>query len=274
MALTHQTDHEGAALDRLAAEFRKSPTLAKLIRAFASEVQAVEEAAWQLYTERGLDVAVGAQLDLVGKKLDEPRGDSADDDEYRLRLRGKIRVLKSSGRTEDLLAMLRAVDPDADEYEVQDRYPKAVDVVVVKDSMPEREARVLRRFLSLAKAAGERVMLEWTQLAEAETLYTARATFLDGPHTTGATTLDVLAIPESFPDSGTLLIDAGVPGAQEAVTYTGRTDTSFTGVSALANNHQDRAAVSAVLPESQGLGIGDAEDEGVGGGLAFARSMP
>lgn len=65
----------------------------------------------------------------------------------------------------------------------------------------------------------------------------ARAT-LSGAHGAGSTTLTVTQKTWDFPSSGSLTLDRGTVD-EEIVTYTGKTDTTFTGVSATANAHAD-----------------------------------
>ncbi len=79
-------------------------------------------------------------------------------------------------------------------------------------------------------------------------------TFTSGSHSIGATTLNVDDT-TGFPSSGSLDIDFGLATA-ETVTYAGKTGISFTGVSALTQNHVDDSTV---------------QDPGVGGKFADAR---
>src|SRR4051812_30105086 len=101
MAITKITDHEDRHSRRLVQQFKEKPFLDALIRAVGAEAQAVEDAAWEVFTEWGIDDAEGAQLDVTGRLLVQPRTMSLDDDPaYRLQLKARIRVLRSSGTVE------------------------------------------------------------------------------------------------------------------------------------------------------------------------------
>jgi hypothetical protein len=63
MALTHQTDHLGQMLARLPEQYKGKPRMETLVRAFAQEIQSVEDALWLVLTllqlQRGPAYVVG-----------------------------------------------------------------------------------------------------------------------------------------------------------------------------------------------------------------------
>lgn len=81
---------------------QESPRFAALISSYIEEVQLVENVAWQVLESRMLELATGAQLDLLGKLVGQERvGDS--DDEYRVYIRARIAVNMSDGTADDVM---------------------------------------------------------------------------------------------------------------------------------------------------------------------------
>lgn len=97
---------------------------------------------------------------------------------------------------------------------------------------------------ALANNHADRTTVSLELNAEDEDVYGrgfGLAAFLDGSHSAGATTLTVDST-GGFPSSGSLVLDEGTED-EETVTYSGKTGTTFTGVSALTMDHDDRGAV-------------------------------
>jgi len=169
--LTHADD----AHERLAQMYRDKPILEGILAAVCAEVQEIENAIWQLASERGIVLlyldgdpqfseAVGHQLDVVGKILNLTRG-SMTDAEYRLALRAQIRVLKSSGTVEELIAVFVCVEPDA-LITVTTR-PPAYFSLHLSEPITATEAALYRSFLRRARAGGVYGSLRWQQSATA-----------------------------------------------------------------------------------------------------------
>lgn len=97
---TGYIDHmaEGSAL--VPATLQKPGNLA-LLGTFLNQVQAAEDAAWQLFTLRFLSVATGDALDRWGRMVGEPRNADGDDF-YRVRITVRIAVNRSRGNFADL----------------------------------------------------------------------------------------------------------------------------------------------------------------------------
>ena len=104
-SITYRPDVAAFLLSRLAEEFRK-PRISKLFGGIGAQYQALEDAAWQLYTLRSVDTAEGWVLDVLGKLVGERRQGSPDAD-YRIRVRARIRANLSDGTIEDVLAVFK-----------------------------------------------------------------------------------------------------------------------------------------------------------------------
>lgn len=81
--------------------------LQKWIVTYTNQIQDLEQAFFQLINERTVDAAVGAQLDGVGSIVGEQRFGRNDPD-YRVAIKGRIRLNKSNGTIEDIIAVLRS----------------------------------------------------------------------------------------------------------------------------------------------------------------------
>ncbi len=98
-----------AKLDALIpSQFLAADNLRALLSAVAAQVQGVDDALMQVLLARSIDVATGAQLDGIGDNLIEAR-EGQNDDEYRIRLRAKMLVIRSSGLTEEIYEIVRAM---------------------------------------------------------------------------------------------------------------------------------------------------------------------
>jgi hypothetical protein len=82
------------------------PRVIAVLSAVAVQIQALEAANYALITERSIETGVGAQLDLLGRVLGEPRR-GALDEPYRSRLRVRVLVNRSNGCIPEMLKILR-----------------------------------------------------------------------------------------------------------------------------------------------------------------------
>ena len=178
-------DHCADGLELLLTQFQNKPRLAGVLCAFLESVQEVEDAAWQLLTERDLDSAVGAQLDQLGRLVGEER-QGRTDDQYRPFVRARILINRSNGLGEELLTILRVVLGPGVELRLREEYPAAFTVVV--SELGALTPDTLIRLLKQAKAAGVRVLLEYSLVPpeEAFTFAPASSVELDAPHGFGS----------------------------------------------------------------------------------------
>jgi vacuolar-type H+-ATPase subunit E/Vma4 len=265
MALTKAADHAVRALARLAQQFKAKPRLQAVLDNLNAQTQALEDALWQLYSERLLETAVGAQLDNLGRILDQAR-ESATDDEYRVRLRARMIARRSSGTTSEVLAVFRVLLPDA-ALTLTSGYPAGFDLELGGVAITSSLVSLYVSFLKAARAAGLYAALRWIQGTEASSLYTAQSCTMAADYDAPGTGIIPVDSTSGFPESGTLLLDPGGPD-QEAVTYTYKTPATFEGVSATTLNHGADELVA--LSGGNGLGFGDHNNAAVGGELAGA----
>lgn len=117
-------DHVERMIGLLVSQFDDSVLLKGFIRAFALQVQDLQNAAEQLYYERSLNTAAGVQLDGIGQILNVPRLQGESDDQYRERLRFKSFLIFSSGTPEQIIYILKT-QSEATFVEYYDIFPAA-----------------------------------------------------------------------------------------------------------------------------------------------------
>lgn len=151
-------DQVTAAINRLPIQFRK-PRIEALLRALVGPVQRVENAFHQLFTERTIDTAIGAQLDAIGFIVGQPRNGYGDDD-YRRLVRARIAVNRSRGTFDDLIGICKLViDDDAATIIAVRSGTAAVRINIEDIATTDAVAGILIAFLRQSKAGGVRITL-------------------------------------------------------------------------------------------------------------------
>lgn len=125
MKITENIAHETEALAALFEQFIGKTNIEEMLSSFVQEVQEIENVLYSLFDERLLDTAVGAQLDLLGRIVEEPRK-SSDDEQYRKFIRGRIAANRSSGTIPELLNLLTIISEIGDEYIIREYYPASL----------------------------------------------------------------------------------------------------------------------------------------------------
>ena len=95
-------DHAEDALTLLPEQFKRKENFEAFVTAFVNVVQDTEDMLQALWQGRFLDNAIGSQLDGLGSIVGEERG-SLEDDDYRVRIRVRIRANFSSGLASDII---------------------------------------------------------------------------------------------------------------------------------------------------------------------------
>lgn len=164
--LIYSPDRIGDAQALLTHQLRDKTVLDALIAADAAQSQAIEDAAAQLRARLDIDSQVGVQLDKIGALVGEPR-QGRQDAEYRLWLKARIRVNRSSGSPKDLYAIAYILlGADADLFlaqipvgqvlEVAGAFP-AADVVAVQRLLQEASPIAVPFYQQYARGAYDRI---------------------------------------------------------------------------------------------------------------------
>lgn len=153
-------DHEAEALASLPPTLDK-PAWRGLITALMGQLQAIEDAAIATILQRALTVAEGAQLDLLGKLVGQPR-DARVDADYRRVIGCKIAVNESQGTREDLIrvARLALLDPSVRVVLEASNNPGGDQAMTLAGLVSHDAATDVVTFAQRAAAAGVRVIVD------------------------------------------------------------------------------------------------------------------
>jgi hypothetical protein len=157
MSLTKKTNHVDEAIDNLISLFKTKPNFRALITALVNQIQDLENAGFELLLERGLETAIGTQLDGVGSILNVLR-EGRSDDIYRIAIKARILLNSNNGSPEeiiDVLYLVSNIDIDFTEY-----YPAAL-TAMITEGITYEEAEAFHNILQEAKLAGVGAHLIW-----------------------------------------------------------------------------------------------------------------
>lgn len=154
--LEQNAEHVTEALARLLEQFKHRPNLEALISALVSQIQDVENSAFDLYLERWVDSATGVNLDNLGELVGQPR-EGRLDGEYRRWIKARILVNRTNGHGDDLIRIAELVLGTLENFELIEYYPAAYNIVVT--NYPDDPQTLFDIFFA-AKPAGVGFILE------------------------------------------------------------------------------------------------------------------
>lgn len=106
-------NHVQRAIALLAGQFQQSlldgeySRFQRLIRAFVTSIQEVDDVDQTLKFDHSIDTSVGVQLDGLGQILGLSRLPDESDDDYREKLKFQIFINQSNGTPEEAIAVLK-----------------------------------------------------------------------------------------------------------------------------------------------------------------------
>lgn len=268
-------DHINQAISRLPQQHRGKVNIETFLTALVKPVQGIEDGLWQLLTERGIDNSVGAQLDRIGRIVNQDRL-GLDDETYSRYLRARITVNRSNGLVGDLILVTELIlnQPSA-LIVVAQQFPASVAVKIFDDPVDDDLANTLISFLRDTVSAGVRIILETTNNAEDDSFYFAsgvgfETVFQDYGTGSAAENYSKITVSDApitgFPSSGKIRIGVGTPNEEE-VDYVGiatifTTDDAFDLGSIRSTPHSANEMIQEAGP---GKGFGE-------GSFASAKS--
>lgn len=122
-------DHVNRATARLLEQYKTKPRIAALLEGFIVEIQQLDDVLNVLGTQRGIDVAVGAQLDGIGAIVGLPRPPGLPDADYLFLIKTKIVQNLNEGTAEEFIAAAKFFTGQ-DTVFYTEVYPAAVDLLV------------------------------------------------------------------------------------------------------------------------------------------------
>lgn len=181
------TKHVSQGLSRLLTQFKGQPNFEGQLRSFLNQVQEIENMFISLIIERYLATAVGAQLDGIGRVVDENRV-GRDDVDYRAAIQGRIRINLGDGRVEDIHFLFSLLLP-GNTFEMIEgataEFLYIIESAVTLGVDPTPAALSLQ--LATARGAGIRSTLIFSVADEADSFRTATGTTLEASTTQGTT---------------------------------------------------------------------------------------
>ena len=182
-----QLNEEGLALfiDR----YKNKPRMAALLTIFMNQIQDLEDALFELITDRTIDAAIGVQLDILGDIVGQPDRAGLSDDNYRTIIRARIKVNRSDGHGDQMIEILLliALGLQFVETPVQilftDHHPAGFVLQILTKlgavdpsaMVPDVSVEIIFRLLDDARGAGIDFQFVYTTELEAETFEYASA---------------------------------------------------------------------------------------------------
>jgi hypothetical protein len=291
-APTGPLDHVAGALSRLLEQWKGKPNIAALLSSLAGASQPIESALQQLLTQRFVTTAIGAQLDVLGSLVGQPRNGLSDAD-YARYIQARISTNRSSGTIEDLITVARLVLVGTTGLiTITPRTVASVEALITGTAVSDALAAILIAFLEDAHAGGVHLVLLTQPALDAATFFTGTTVFVTGALSPGATQAFCFT-PNGqtavdfarFPNSGSLIFEQGT-ATTETVAYSSKVILpgpfyGFNLSAPLAIAHGASTAIT--LASGLGLGLGDGTEGGqptltpyspagtTGGELADAR---
>lgn len=101
---THVPDGLGLLIDA----FKKKKVIGGVLASWLAQFQDLEGVFWEILQGRGVEDAIGAQLDYLGALVGEDRSGRSDD-EFRAAIKLRIRTNRAQGRSEDVIQVASLV---------------------------------------------------------------------------------------------------------------------------------------------------------------------
>lgn len=128
MSIVHVTTHADQMVDLLLQQFKGKVNWEALLRAWAINIQGVEDMLYDLFTKRSIDTAYGRQLDILGGIVGEARSNRLDE-AYRIAIKTRVIRNVSSGTPDSILEAFALLTNGTDvTFTYNESYPAEVDV--------------------------------------------------------------------------------------------------------------------------------------------------
>lgn len=170
-----KTNHVAQALINLPIPMWAKPYIWTIVRAVATEIQALEDAAEAVKVSFLLDSATGVQLKLLGEVVGQPSSLGLDDPGYRQLIKARIQTNNSNGIRDQILK-ISAIFTDAGTTSLEEIGPAHIQLSVDNASVVNLD--VFRIIMRDAKARG---VLMTIMLTDADGLFWSDANNLPTP---------------------------------------------------------------------------------------------
>lgn len=154
------------ALKLVITQLRGKGKFEALLSSYVAELDELEAALWQLNEDRWIDTAEGEQLDGLGRIVKAIRA-GATDDQFRLRLRARILLNRSSGTPNEILKILRLMVKSTTTLLYTAKYPASFLVTAGIDTLDDFEVTELSSTIGEATSAGVNSQLVYQTVSDA-----------------------------------------------------------------------------------------------------------
>lgn len=151
---SQRTDFEADAKLALTDQLRRD-IMQKISAIFAGQIQDIETVAFQVLDGRGIDSAIGVQLDGLGGNVGEPRN-GAGDDAYRIRIKARLLINRCSGTPDQVIAIAQLLLGIGSAPKVTEYFPAAFILDATGTALTAEQAVALVNAIDEATAAGVR----------------------------------------------------------------------------------------------------------------------
>lgn len=164
------TTHVADALDKQPEHSKGKTNNTLVLTAFATQIQELETAWFDLYVMRRLGDAEGVQLEILGRLVGQPR-DGRSDADYERFINARIAANNSEGLISDFNRVARAVLNDATlEITYSVGYPAGLTMHIVSAQLASNTADILIEFLRDTALGGVRIQLQYLNASLANSL--------------------------------------------------------------------------------------------------------
>jgi hypothetical protein len=153
MAVIDFIDITQQGLDRMLSQWSGKPNITGLFQSYLDNIQPVEDALQQLLDERGIDTAIGVQLDVLGLIIGVERL-GRNDTEYRAALKVQIAINNADGTEPNITGVLLLLTGLSD-FSYQEVFPAAY-TVSFGEGLEESELAALQAVL--VQISGETIV--------------------------------------------------------------------------------------------------------------------
>jgi len=186
--ITPVTDHVEQGLGKLISRYKRRRRFAAWVASSIRQFQEIEDAAWTVINSRDVDTCDAPRLELLGKVVGQKRrGESLE--RFRLYVKARIAVNKSSGRIADVLRAARLLLGGAGSVTIRFGSPMFFRIDKVEPLDPvTTDPVVVAELIREATSAGVGSALVYS-LSPAATRFTfSNLTTNPSTHTFGSTT--------------------------------------------------------------------------------------
>lgn len=153
------TDHTDQGLSKFLEQFKDQAMLNALAASYLNRIQELENCLWEVILIRGIEASEGVNLDAIGSIVGRARLGLTDSD-YRVALRAQVRINRSCGTPEDMIAVTALSITAGQLFTYEEAFPATIVIEILGQSI--FNMLVLLDNLLRTKAGGVRLLLEYS----------------------------------------------------------------------------------------------------------------